>query len=81
MLAAIGTRRGNLGAGEESLQAYSNVLGIQMQNKTAQLSQIQDANIADEVVNLTKYQILNQSGTSALAKSNTAAQQVLSLLQ
>jgi flagellin len=81
VLADIGRRRGNIGAGEESLQAYSNVLGIQMQNKTAQLSQIQDANIADEVVNLTKYQILNQSGTSALGKANAAGQSILSLLQ
>jgi flagellin len=80
-LTQIGTRRGGIGAGEESLQAYSNVLGIQMQNKTAQLSQIQDANVADEVVNLTKFQILNQSGISALGKSNQAGQSVLSLLQ
>jgi flagellin-like hook-associated protein FlgL len=33
------------------------------------------------VVNLTKYQILNQSGTSALGKANTAGQSILSLLQ
>jgi len=80
-LDAIGTRRGGIGAGEESLQSYSNVLGIQMQNKTAQLSQIQDANVADEVVNLTKFQILNQSGISALSKANQAGQSILSLLQ
>ena len=52
-----------------------------MQNKTAQLSQIQDANVADEVVNLTKFQILNQSGISALGKANQAGQSILSLLQ
>jgi len=80
-LADIGARRGGIGAGEESLQSYSNVLGIQMQNKTAQLSQIQDANVADEVVNLTKFQILNQSGISALSKANQAGQSILSLLQ
>jgi flagellin len=81
VLADVGTRRGNIGAGEESLQSYSNVLGIQMQNKTAQLSQIQDANVADEVVNLTKYQILNQSGIAALGKANQSGQSILSLLQ
>ena len=80
-LASLGAARGAIGAGEESLQAYSNVLGIQMQNQPAQLSQIQDANIADEVVNLTKYQILQQSGISALSKANTAAQGILTLLQ
>ena len=81
VLADVGTRRGNIGAGEESLQSFSNVLGIQMQNKTAQLSQIQDANVADEVVNLTKYQILNQSGIAALGKANQSGQSILSLLQ
>jgi len=80
-LSDIGARRGGIGAGEESLQSYSTVLGIQMQNKTAQLSQIQDANVADEVVNLTKFQILNQSGISALSKANQAGQSILSLLQ
>jgi flagellin len=80
-LGEIGARRGGIGAGEESLQSYSNVLGIQMQNETAQLSQIQDANVADEVVNLTKFQILNQSGISALSKANQAGQSILSLLQ
>ncbi|MDR3670819.1 MAG: flagellin [Holophaga sp.] len=80
-LNSLGTSRGQIGAGEESLQAYSNVLGIEQQNKTSQLSQIQDANVADEVVNLTKWQILNQSGISALGKSNQAGQSILSLLQ
>jgi len=80
-LASLGAARGNIGAAEESLQAYSNVLGVSMQNQTAQLSQIQDANIANEVVNLTKFQILNQSGISALSKSNQAGQSILALLQ
>ena len=52
-----------------------------MQNFTSAYSQITDANIADEVVNLTKFQILNQSGTSALAQANTASQQILALLR
>jgi flagellin len=80
-LASLGSARGDIGAAEESLQSYSNVLGISMQNQTSQLSQVQDANIADEVVNLTKYQILNQSGISALSKANQAGQSILTLLQ
>jgi flagellin len=80
-LANLGTARGDIGAGEQSLQSYSNVLGIAMQNQTAQLSTIQDANIANEVVNLTKYQILNQSGISALSKANQAGESILTLLQ
>jgi len=80
-LQSVSTMRASIGASEEQLNATSSILGVQVSNFTAAQSGIQDANIADEVVNLTKYQILNQSGTSALAKSNTAAQQILSLLQ
>jgi flagellin len=80
-LASVSTMRASIGAGEAQLNATSDILGIQVQNYTAASSQIMDANIADEVVNLTKFQILNQSGTAALSKSNQSAQQVLSLLQ
>jgi len=80
-LASVSTMRASIGANEAQLNATSDILGIQVQNFTAASSQIMDANIADEVVNLTKFQILNQSGTSALAKSNQNSQQVLSLLQ
>lgn len=80
-LASVSTMRASIGASEQQLNATSDILGIQVQNFTAAMSQIQDANIADEVVNLTKFQILQQSGTSALSKSNQNAQQVLALLQ
>ena len=80
-LDSVSTMRASIGADEQELNATSDILGIQVQNFTAAASQITDANIADEVVNLTKFQILQQSGTSALAKSNTSAQQILALLQ
>ena len=66
---------------EAELNATSDVLGIQVQNFTAAASQIQDANIADEVVNLTKYQILMQAGTSALSQANQSSQSVLALFR
>jgi flagellin len=78
---SLSSTRASLGAAMNQLNAVSNSLGIQVQNFSAANSQIDDANIADEVVNLTKFQILNQSGTSALGKANTSAQQILSLLQ
>jgi len=80
-LQSVSTMRASIGASEAQLNATSSILGTQVQNFTAAQSGIQDANIANEVVNLTKYQILNQSGTSALAKSNSSAQQILALLQ
>jgi len=80
-LDAVSALRGSIGAKSSQLQSVSNSLGIQVQNFTAAASQITDANIADEVVNLSKFQILNQSGISALGKSNTTAQSILALLQ
>nr|WP_320131221.1 flagellin [uncultured Holophaga sp.] len=73
--------RASIGATQQQLTSVSNSLGIQVENFTAAYSQIRDANIADEVVNLTKFQILNQSGTSALKQANQASQSILSLLQ
>jgi flagellin len=80
-LDAINTKRGTIGASMQALLSYANVLGIESENKTAQASQIMDADIGAEVVNLSKWQILNQSGISALAQANTAGQAILGLLR
>ncbi len=80
-LESVSNVRASLGAAQQQLVAISNALGIQVENFTAAFSQIRDANVADEIVNLTKFQILNQSGTSALGQANQAAQQILSLLR
>jgi len=81
IIASVSSVRATLGANMQQLNAVSNSLGIQVENFTAAQSQILDASIADEVVNLTKFQILNQSGTSALQKANQSSQQILALLQ
>jgi len=80
-LTAVSTLRGTIGAGQQQLQSVSNSLGIQVENFTAAYSQIRDANVADEVVNLSKFQILNQSGISALGQANTSSQSILALLR
>jgi len=77
----VSNLRATLGATMQQLSSVSNALGIQSENFTAAYSQIRDANIADEVVNLTKFQILNQSGTSALGQANQSSQQLLALLR
>jgi len=81
LLQAVSMQRAQLGATQQYLTTIANTLGIQVENFTAAFSQIRDANIADEVINLTKYQILNQSGISALGQSNQAAQSILGLLR
>jgi len=80
-LETVSTTRAKLGASQQKLTSVSNALGIQVENFTAAYSQIRDANVADEIVNLTKFQILNQSGTSALGQANQSQQQILSLLR
>lgn len=76
----ISSNRGTLGAKAQRLSTVVNSLGITRENLTAAESQIRDADIATEVVNLTKFQILSQSGVSALAQANQSASSVLSLL-
>jgi len=76
----VSSMRGNLGATEQRLKTITNSLGITAENLQAAESQIRDADIATEVVNLTKFQILTQSGVSSLAQANASQQSILSLL-
>ena len=76
----IASRRGGLGAALNRLESTVSVVSIQAQNLQAAESQIRDADVAAEIVNLTKFQVLNQTGLSALGQANISAQSVLSLL-
>ena len=80
-LQAIAGYRGDVGAQVNRLQSASAVIGTQVQNLTAAESQIRDANMAEEVTNMTKFQILQQAGMSAMAQANASAQSVLSLFR
>jgi flagellin len=53
----------------------------QAENLKSAESQIRDANVAEEIVNVTKFQVLNQTGMAALAQANATAQSVLALLR
>jgi len=77
----VSMQRATIGSRMQYLNTIANTLGIQIENFTAASSQIRDANIADEVISLTKFQILGQSGTSALGQANQAAQLMLQLLR
>jgi len=80
-ISGIASARANLGAGMNRLQAAAAVIMNQYQNTQAAESAIRDANIAEEIANMTKFQILNQSGIAALTQANTNAQSVLALLR
>ncbi|HLK60259.1 MAG TPA: flagellin, partial [Chthonomonadaceae bacterium] len=81
-ISQVSQLRANLGAFESNtLQSTIQALGVGVENLSASESQIRDTNVAQEVVNLTKNQIIQQAGTSVLAQANSAPQQILRLLQ
>jgi flagellin len=80
-LAGITSSRADIGAGVNRLQSAVAVLQTTAQNTTAAESNIEDANMAQEISNMTKYQILSQTGIAALTQANSTAQNVLTLLK
>lgn len=75
------TERAKLGALQNRLEYTSNNLGTTVENLTAAESRIRDTDMAKEMVELTKNQILLQSSQAMLAQANSAPQGVLSLLR
>jgi len=80
-IAAVASVRGNVGASINQLQAASNVMSTQVQNLTSAEDNITAADIASDVSNMSKYNILEQTGMAALAQANSSQQAVLKLLQ
>jgi flagellin len=82
--AAIGnvsSTRAAFGSVQNRLEHTLNHLSVYQENLTASESRIRDVDMASEMVNLTKNQILSQAGTAILAQANQASQSVLSLLR
>jgi len=80
-IAYISTTRGNLGAVENRLSHTVASVSVASENLDASRSRIQDLDVAAEMVNFTKTQILQQAGTAILAQANSAPQNVLTLLR
>jgi flagellin len=77
----ISTLRAEFGAAQNRLDHRLNNLATYQENLVASESRIRDVDMAAEMVNFTKLQILQQAGTSMLAQANQAPQGVLSLLR
>lgn len=76
----VSTTRGTLGSFQKNtLESNLKNLRIAAQNLTASESQIRDTDIAKEMSEFTKNQILVQAGTAMLAQANQVPQTVLSL--
>ncbi len=77
----VSTARANFGALQNRLEAAIETLLIQAENLTAAESRIRDVDMAQEMANFTKFQILQQASTAMLAQANVAPQSILSLLR
>ncbi|MDH3679551.1 MAG: flagellin [Acidimicrobiia bacterium] len=80
-IALISASRGTLGATQNRLESAINNLQVTTENLAASESRIRDTDMAQEMVQFTKNQILQQAGTAMLAQANAVPQTVLSLLQ
>jgi flagellin len=80
-IATVSSYRATLGASQNRLEHTINSLNVAVENLSASESRIRDTDMAAEMVNFTRSQILSQAGTAMLAQANQAPQGVLRLLQ
>ena len=78
---AVSAQRADFGAVQNRLEHTINNLSTYQENLTASESQIRDVDMASEMVEFTKDQILQQAGTSMLSQANQLPNSVLSLLR
>ena len=79
-IVAISTQRSGFGAVQNRLEHTLANLATYEENLTASESRIRDVDMAKEMTQFTKYQILQQAGVSMLAQANQGNQAVLGLL-
>ena len=80
-LKKINKQRADLGAYQNRLEHTVNGIDIGAENLQAAESRIRDTDMAAQMVEFTKNQVLTQSGTAMLAQANAQSQNVLSLLR
>jgi flagellin len=77
----VSEQRSDLGAVQNRLEHTLNNLGVSVENLSAAESRIRDTDMASQMVEFTRSQILSQAGTSMLSQANQSSQNVLSLLR
>lgn len=80
-LSFISNVRSQLGAYQNRFESTISNLDISSENLTNSYSTIKDVDMADEMVEYTKLQVLTQAGTTMLTQANERPQQALQLLQ
>ena len=77
----VSTMRAQYGAVQNRLEHVINNLATYQENLTASESRIRDVDMASEMAEMTKLQVLQQAGMSMLSQANQSPQSVLSLLR
>jgi flagellin len=80
-LSAVSQQRAVFGAVQNRFEHTLSAMSVYQENLVAAESRIRDVDMAEEMVNLTKEQILMQAGQAMLAQANQAPASVLQLLQ
>jgi flagellin len=77
----VSSERSKLGASQNRLEHTISNLGVSSENLTAAESRIRDVDMAKEMMEYTKMNILSQAAQAMLAQANQQPQQVLQLLR
>lgn len=77
----VANQRGSIGANINQLNAAASVASSEQVNLSAAESNIRSTNYGQATSDLAKYQVLSQTGISALAQANSVQQEILKLLQ
>ncbi len=80
-LETINNQRADFGAVQNRLEYTINSLNVSSENLSASESRIRDTDMAKEMMNLTKANVLQQAATNMLGQANQAPQNILSLLR
>ena len=78
---SVNSSRAAMGAIQNRLEQTISRLDLTSENLQAAESRVRDADMASEMIDFTRNQILQQSGTAMLAQANQAPQSILKLLQ
>lgn len=77
----VNKQRADLGAYQNRMEMAQKGINVAAENTQAAESRIRDADMATEMVEYTKQQVLAQASTAMLAQANSQSQNVLALLQ
>jgi flagellin len=77
----VSNQRGAIGANINQLNAAANVASTEQVNLSSAESAIRSTNYGQATSDLAKFQVLSQTGISALAQANSVQQEILKLLQ